>query len=101
MRDALLARPPQLPRNLLIQAGIPDRGDQIREGPAASRATSPVDAPRVSLDRNCAAGTFGIRETLARQRLIATDTAWSAGGGRPVRAPIGELLLLATGRSRP
>ncbi|MFF0635058.1 maleylpyruvate isomerase family mycothiol-dependent enzyme [Nocardia sp. NPDC004151] len=61
----------------------------------------PIDAARVSLDRICAAGTFGIRETLARQRLVATDTEWAAGGGLPVRAPIGELLLLATGRSRP
>lgn len=61
----------------------------------------PIDAVRVSLDRICAAGSFGIRETLARQWLTATDTEWSAGSGFPVRGPIGELLLLVTGRSRP
>ncbi|MFW3172182.1 maleylpyruvate isomerase family mycothiol-dependent enzyme [Geodermatophilus sp. CPCC 206100] len=31
-------------------------------------------------------------------RLVATDADWSAGEGREVRGPAGDLLLLATGR---
>ncbi|WP_458689319.1 maleylpyruvate isomerase family mycothiol-dependent enzyme [Nocardia tengchongensis] len=60
----------------------------------------PVGAVRVALDRICAAGTFGIRRTLAGHRLTATDTEWSAGTGVPIEAPIATLLLFATGRSR-
>lgn len=45
-------------------------------------------------------GFYGRPERLfAGLHLVATDTDWSAGSGcREVRGPIGDLLLLATGR---
>ncbi|MEU6587165.1 maleylpyruvate isomerase family mycothiol-dependent enzyme [Nocardia sp. NPDC046763] len=58
----------------------------------------PIAAARVALERIRAAGTFGIRDTLATHRLIATDVAWDAGRGRVVEGSIGALLLFVTGR---
>lgn len=45
---------------------------------------------------------YGAPKRLAGLRLVATDAEWSAGsvdaGDREVRGPVGELLLVATGR---
>ena len=41
---------------------------------------------------------FHARRRLAGVRLVATDTAWTAGEGAPVEGPIAALLLLVTGR---
>jgi hypothetical protein len=41
---------------------------------------------------------FHPRRGLRRFRLRATDTDWTAGEGPEVTAPIGDLLLLITGR---
>jgi hypothetical protein len=35
---------------------------------------------------------------MRRFRVIATDTAWAAGNGPEVRAPISAILLLSAGR---
>lgn len=42
---------------------------------------------------------FRARRRLAGHRLVATDTAWSAGEGEPVEGSIQALLLLLTGRT--
>lgn len=42
---------------------------------------------------------FWARRRFAGFRLSATDADWSAGAGRPVRAPIAAILLLLTGRT--
>jgi uncharacterized protein (TIGR03083 family) len=41
---------------------------------------------------------FHARKKLAGYRLVADDTAWTAGQGHEVSGPIGALLLLLTGR---
>ncbi|MDD7938445.1 maleylpyruvate isomerase family mycothiol-dependent enzyme [Actinomycetospora lutea] len=42
---------------------------------------------------------YGAPKRVAGLRLVATDTEWSHGtGGREVRGPAGDLLLVATGR---
>jgi len=41
---------------------------------------------------------FPASRTMRRFRVIATDTAWAAGHGPEVRAPIGAILLLSAGR---
>ncbi|NUP29104.1 MAG: maleylpyruvate isomerase family mycothiol-dependent enzyme [Nocardia sp.] len=67
--------------------------------PLGLRREMPVDAARWSAERVLRMGRpFHARRIIAGHRLIATDTAWSAGTGTPVRAPIAELLLVATGR---
>ncbi|MET8795969.1 maleylpyruvate isomerase family mycothiol-dependent enzyme [Nocardia sp. NPDC004568] len=68
--------------------------------PLGIRREMPVDAARWSVERVWRMGRpFRARQVLAGQRLIATDTEWSAGAGAPVSAPIAELLLLVTGRT--
>ena len=42
---------------------------------------------------------FHARRRLAGYRLVATDTRWSVGRGRPVEGPVEALLLLLTGRT--
>ncbi|MEH1127977.1 maleylpyruvate isomerase family mycothiol-dependent enzyme [Micromonospora sp. CPCC 206061] len=42
---------------------------------------------------------FWARRRLRGVRLVATDTAWSAGEGAELRGPIDALLLLLTGRT--
>lgn len=41
---------------------------------------------------------FHARERLAGLHLVATDHPWQAGAGTRVEAPVGELLMLVTGR---
>jgi hypothetical protein len=42
---------------------------------------------------------FWAKRRLRGLRLVATDTAWSAGEGAEVRGPAQALLLLLTGRT--
>jgi uncharacterized protein (TIGR03083 family) len=42
---------------------------------------------------------FWARRRLRGLELSATDTEWARGHGEPVRGPIGDLLLLLTGRT--
>lgn len=44
---------------------------------------------------------FHARRRLRGHALIATDTDWTAGQGRPIEGPIEALLLLLTGRTEP
>ncbi|WP_434739419.1 maleylpyruvate isomerase family mycothiol-dependent enzyme [Micromonospora sp. SH-82] len=62
---------------------------------------APTAAVTAVLDQLTAAdGTlFGV--DLADTRLDATDTAWSWGGGRQVRADSGSLVALLSGRTLP
>jgi uncharacterized protein (TIGR03083 family) len=41
---------------------------------------------------------FGARRRVAGYALVATDAEWERGSGTRVEAPIGELLLMMTGR---
>ncbi|MGA5303757.1 maleylpyruvate isomerase family mycothiol-dependent enzyme [Nucisporomicrobium flavum] len=62
---------------------------------------APPDAVTAILDRIAAAdgAWFGI--DLTGVRLEATDTAWSRGSGRLVRADTGSLVALLSGRTLP
>ncbi len=64
-------------------------------------AVAPKEALTTVLDQlTGASGTlFGV--DLADVRLEATDTDWSWGGGRPVRADSGTLVALLSGRALP
>ncbi len=60
----------------------------------------PVDAARDGADRVWRMGwPFWAKRRLRGLRLVATDTAWSAGEGAEVRGPAQALLLLLTGRT--
>ena len=59
----------------------------------------PIAAARLSLERVWTMGaTFEARKQLAGNRLVANDIDWTAGEGPVIEAPVGELLLLVTGR---
>lgn len=59
----------------------------------------PAEAAAVAATRVWEMGRpFRAASRFPGRRLIATDTAWSAGAGEPLERPIGELLLAMTGR---
>jgi uncharacterized protein (TIGR03083 family) len=59
----------------------------------------PAEPALATLEHVLASAFYGARKRLRDTRLIATDQNWSAGTGpAEVRAPVSELLLLATGR---
>jgi uncharacterized protein (TIGR03083 family) len=58
----------------------------------------PVERVLLVIDAVCATPMFGARKRFAGVRLVATDADWALGEGPEVHAPIGELLLVATGR---
>jgi uncharacterized protein (TIGR03083 family) len=58
----------------------------------------PVERVRMVIDAVCATPMFGARRRFAGVRLVATDADWTRGEGPEARGPLGELLLLATGR---
>ena len=64
-------------------------------------AVAPAEAMTAVLDRLAAAGgaLFGV--DLTDVRLEATDTGWSWGAGRLVRADTGRLVALLSGRALP
>lgn len=67
--------------------------------PLGVRVSMNVEAARLAADRVWARGfPFHAQRTLAGVRLSATDTDWSVGEGLVVEGPIGQLLLLLTGR---
>lgn len=60
----------------------------------------PRDAAAAAAQRSWALGfPFWAKRRLRGLRLTAADADWTAGEGALVRAPIGELLMLITGRS--
>jgi uncharacterized protein (TIGR03083 family) len=68
--------------------------------PLGRPVAMPVDAARDGADRVWRMGwPFWARRRLRGLRLVATDTAWSAGEGAEVRGPVQALLLLLTGRT--
>ncbi len=64
-------------------------------------AVAPTEAATAVLEQLTAAGgtLFGL--DLTGVRLEATDTGWSWGDGRPVRADSGSLVALLSGRTLP
>ncbi|MEW2635667.1 maleylpyruvate isomerase family mycothiol-dependent enzyme [Streptomyces sp. NPDC048389] len=67
--------------------------------PLGRRLETPVDAAATAATRAWELGRpFHAKKKAAGFALTATDTSWSAGEGLAVRAPIGDLLLLLTGR---
>ncbi|MBC6470408.1 maleylpyruvate isomerase family mycothiol-dependent enzyme [Actinomadura alba] len=67
---------------------------RVREMPV-ERAIAALDHVRVDISP-----AYGARKRLRGTRLVATDVEWSAGKGPDeVRGPVGDLLLVATGRA--
>jgi uncharacterized protein (TIGR03083 family) len=59
----------------------------------------PVEQTVAALDHVRRNRFYGARQRLRGTRLIATDCGWSAGDGpHEVHGPVGDLLLVATGR---
>lgn len=67
--------------------------------PLGLRHDAPPEASAAAADVALRLGLFLGRPCLGGVRLVATDVAWSHGEGPEVRAPMGELLLLCTGRA--
>lgn len=60
----------------------------------------PVEPTVAALDHVRRSIFYGARKRFRGTRLVATDVEWSAGDGPDeVRGPVGDLLLLATGRA--
>ncbi|MFB9905593.1 maleylpyruvate isomerase family mycothiol-dependent enzyme [Allokutzneria oryzae] len=60
----------------------------------------PVEPVIAALDHVRTSRFYGARERFRDARLVATDCAWSAGEGQhEVRGPLGDLLMVATGRA--
>jgi uncharacterized protein (TIGR03083 family) len=60
----------------------------------------PEEQTIAALEHVVASPFYGARKRLRRVRLVATDVDWSTGEGPDeARGPVGDLLLLATGRS--
>ena len=69
--------------------------------PLGLTVAMPLDAAREGAERVWRMGwPFWARRRLRGLRLVATDTAWSAGEGAEVRGPVQALLLLLTGRTQ-
>ena len=60
---------------------------------------APPEAVTAVLDRLADGTLFGVDPSGVR--VEATDTAWSSGTGRPLRAKSGELVALLAGRALP
>ena len=67
--------------------------------PLGRTVQAPPEAAAVAADRvRTLAYLFGTRRLFSEVRMVATDTAWTRGTGRELRAPMTELLMLCTGR---
>lgn len=67
--------------------------------PLGREVPTPVDAAVVAADRcRRLARSLGSREVVSAVTMQATDTAWSAGTGPVIEAPMEELLMLCAGR---
>lgn len=64
-------------------------------------AVAPAGAVAAVLDRLAAGNGSWFGVDLTGTRLEATDTGWSWGDGRPVRADAGSLVALLSGRALP
>lgn len=64
-------------------------------------AVAPAEAVEAVLDAVTATGGAWFGVDLSGVRLEATDRDWSWGSGEPVRAPLGHLLSLVSGRTLP
>ncbi|MBB4907109.1 maleylpyruvate isomerase family mycothiol-dependent enzyme [Actinophytocola algeriensis] len=59
----------------------------------------PVEQTTAALEHVRTSRFYGARKRFTGVRLVATDCDWSAGDGpRELRGPVGDLLLVATGR---
>ena len=68
--------------------------------PLGVEVVPPTGDAREAADRVWRMGwPFWARRRLRGLELSATDTAWVRGQGDPVRGPIGDLLLVLTGRT--
>lgn len=84
-------------RNILFDVLV--HGQDIAR-PLGLTHDMPVEAARAGATRVWTMGwPFWARRTLRGLRLVGTDTTWTVGDGAEVRGPIGELLLLLTGRA--
>ncbi|GAA2828946.1 maleylpyruvate isomerase family mycothiol-dependent enzyme [Crossiella cryophila] len=60
----------------------------------------PVEPTVPALEHVMKSPFYGARKRFRGMRLVATDVEWTSGeGADEVRGPVGELLLLATGRA--
>ncbi|MCK2238582.1 MULTISPECIES: maleylpyruvate isomerase family mycothiol-dependent enzyme [unclassified Crossiella] len=60
----------------------------------------PVEPTVAALEHVLKSAFYGARKRFRGLRLVATDAEWISGeGADEVRGPVGELLLLATGRA--
>jgi uncharacterized protein (TIGR03083 family) len=66
--------------------------------PLGRTRTAPVERVLPALEHTRDNPFFGSRTRLAGVRLVAADADWSAGAGPELRGPVGDLLLVATGR---
>ncbi|WHT15959.1 maleylpyruvate isomerase family mycothiol-dependent enzyme [Crossiella sp. CA-258035] len=58
----------------------------------------PVERALAALEHVLGSAFYGARKRFAGLRLVATDADFCSGEGVEVRGPVGELLMLATGR---
>lgn len=59
----------------------------------------PLEPTIASLEHILTSRFYGARKRFANMRLVATDCEWSAGEGEhELRGPVGDLLMVATGR---
>ncbi len=67
--------------------------------PLGHRRPMPVERAVPALAHVWSSSFYGAAKRFDGLRFVATDADWSAGeGDREVRGPVGELLLVATGR---
>ncbi|WP_285650605.1 maleylpyruvate isomerase family mycothiol-dependent enzyme [Actinomycetospora sp. NBRC 106375] len=113
-RERAAAREPaQLLERLRATAAVPHRlgisaptdplDDVLVHGQDIARPLGlvrpmPVERVLLVVDAVCATAMYGARRRFAGLRLVATDADWARGEGPEVRGPLGELLLVATGR---
>ncbi|MFC5137836.1 maleylpyruvate isomerase family mycothiol-dependent enzyme [Actinomycetospora rhizophila] len=92
-----------VPRRLAVSAPADPLDDVLVHGQDITRPLGivrpmPVERVLMVIDTVCATPMYGARERFAGVRTVATDADWARGDGPEVRGPVGELLLVATGR---
>lgn len=107
-RDALVAQlretagsahrtPGSGPLDPLVDALV--HGQDVAR-PLGRTREMPVEQTIAALEHVRVSRFYGARKRFRAARLIATDCGWSAGEGpNDVRGPVGELLMVATGRA--
>ena len=80
----------------LLDAIVP--GQDVAR-PLGIERPMPLEQTIAALEHILTSRFYGARKRFARTRLAATDCGWSAGDGpRELRGPVGDLLMVATGR---